>query len=97
MLNIITGINWSKTLAKHVSCESKCKFDGRKFNSDQWWNNDKCCCESKKHSVCEKGYVWNPSACYCENRKYLAILWIIQWLFAIKSYTQKKQILMKKI
>ena len=36
------GINESKTLAKHISCECKCRFDERKCNSDQWWNNDKC-------------------------------------------------------
>ena len=29
--NIITRINESKTLAKHISCEFKCKFDDRKF------------------------------------------------------------------
>ena len=40
VFNMITGINKSKTLTKHLSC--KCKFDGRKCNSDQWWNNDKC-------------------------------------------------------
>ena len=28
--NIITGINESKTLTKHVSCKCKYKFDGRK-------------------------------------------------------------------
>ena len=38
---MITEINESKTLTKHISYECKCKF-GRKCNSDQWWNNDKC-------------------------------------------------------
>ena len=39
---MITGINESKTLKKHnISCESNCKFDGRKCNSDQWWNKNK--------------------------------------------------------
>ena len=42
---MITRINESKTLTKHISCECKneinCKFDGRKCNSDQLWNNDK--------------------------------------------------------
>ena len=38
---MITEINESKTLAKDISCECKCKFDGRICNSDQWWNNDK--------------------------------------------------------
>ena len=42
VFNMITGINKSKNLTKHISCKCKCKFDGRKCNSDQWWNNDKC-------------------------------------------------------
>ena len=40
VFNMITGINESKTLTKHISCEFKCKLDGRKCNSDQLWNND---------------------------------------------------------
>ena len=36
VLNMITGINESKTLKKHVSRVCKCRFDGRKCNSDQW-------------------------------------------------------------
>ena len=36
VFNMIAGINESKTLIDHISCEFKCKFDGRKFNSDQW-------------------------------------------------------------
>ena len=35
VLNMITGINESKTLTQHISCECKCKFDGRKRNSNQ--------------------------------------------------------------
>ena len=35
MDNMITGINESKTLTSHISSECKCKFDGRKCNSDQ--------------------------------------------------------------
>ena len=37
-----------KALTKHISCECKCKFDGRKCNSDQWCNNDECLCEYKR-------------------------------------------------
>ena len=40
VFNIITGINESKTLKKHMSCEYKCKFHGRKCNLNQKWNND---------------------------------------------------------
>ena len=35
VFNMITGISVSKILTKHISCESKCKFDGRKCISDQ--------------------------------------------------------------
>ena len=66
VFNIITAINESKTLTKHISCECKCKFHGRSCNSDQWWNNDKCRCECKKCHVCEKDYVWNPATCNYE-------------------------------
>ena len=59
--NIIEGVNESKTLTKHISWKCKCKFDEKKYNSDQWWNNDKCQCECKKRHLCEKEYVWNPA------------------------------------
>ena len=35
ILNMITGINESKTLTKQILCECKCKYDGRKCYSDQ--------------------------------------------------------------
>ena len=66
MWNIITGINESKT-AKHVSCEFKCKFDGR--NSHQWLNDNKCWCWFEKSHLCEKDQVWNPATCVFENWK----------------------------
>ena len=56
----------------HISCECKCKFDGRKCNSNQKWNIDKCPCEFKKHNICEKDYIWNPGSSSCQNGKYLA-------------------------
>ena len=54
VFNIISGINKSKTLTKHISRECKSKLDGKKCNSNQWWNHDKCQCECKKHYICEK-------------------------------------------
>ena len=42
MFSMITGIIELKTLTKLVSCDCKCKFDGRKYNSNQKWNNDQC-------------------------------------------------------
>ena len=66
---MITGKNKSKTLTKDISCKCKRKFDGRKCNSNQWWNNDTCRCECEKIHECKKVYVWNPSKCICENGK----------------------------
>ena len=55
-----------------MSCKCKCRFDGGKCNSDEWWNNNKCWCECKNCHVCEKDYVLNLATCSCENGKYLA-------------------------
>ena len=74
VFNFITGINESKTLTKHISCECECKFDGTECNSNQSWNNNKCWCECKKIHIFEKEYIWNPSTCIYENVKYLACI-----------------------
>ena len=63
---MITGINESKTLTKHILC----KFDSRKCKSGITINVSasvkKTLSEYKKH------YVWNPATCNCENGKYFA-------------------------
>ena len=41
-------------LSKVISLECKCKFNGRKCNSNQKWNSDKCQCECENHHVFEK-------------------------------------------
>ena len=58
MFNMITGINESKTLTKHISCECKCRFDGGKCNSDQWCNNGKCRWEYK-NAMCVKKIMFS--------------------------------------
>ena len=73
VFSMITGKNESKKLTKHISCKCKCKFNGRKCDSDQWWSNDKCQCECKKSHACEKDYAWKPATCSSKNgKKYLA-------------------------
>ena len=92
LFNIITGINESQTLTKHISCKCKCRFNRRKCNSGEWSNNDKCRCECKKLHVCEKDYVRNPSTCNCENEKYLANIMdnsAIMCDEAVKSYEEE--------
>ena len=64
MFNMITGINESKTLTKHISCKCKCRFDGGiAINVNV---------KIKELMHVKKDYVWNPAKCNCENGKCLA-------------------------
>ena len=47
LIKMVTRINELKTLAKNISWKCKCKYDGRKYNWIQYWNNNKCGCECK--------------------------------------------------
>ena len=99
---MITGINESKTLTNYISCE--CKFDGEKCNSNQWWNNDKCQCESTKYIFIFIFGILLHVAVKMENIE--QVLWMIRELRVMKllSHTVKtwklgctmKQILMKR-
>ena len=98
-----TGIYESKTLAKHITCQCKFKFDVTKFTSVQWWNNDKCPCECKKHHICEKDYTWNPSTCSYENGKCLASIMDDSTIVCVeimnaeaKSYDEETNFIEKK-
>ena len=46
-----------KNLTKDILCECKCKFDGKKCNSNQKWNKDTCRCECKKDHTCKKDHI----------------------------------------
>ena len=72
MFNVITGINELKRLTKDISCKCKCKFDSRKCNSDQKWNNDKCRCECKRHNIFGEDHIWNAATWSYKDDKYLA-------------------------
>ena len=64
-------INEPKHL-KHISCASRCTFDGRKYDSKQKWNNDSCQCECKKaikHWVSEEYFAWNLSIKPCKCKQ----------------------------
>ena len=40
VFNMITKINEQKTLRKHLLLKYLCKFDSKKCNWNQIWNND---------------------------------------------------------
>ena len=45
ILNMIIGKNKSKKFTKQISCECKCRFNGKKCNLEQSQNNNKYRCE----------------------------------------------------
>ena len=65
VFNIVTGLNESEILTKHISYECECKFHGTKSNSNLTWNNNKCRCECK--NIGWKILYWIPSTCSCKN------------------------------
>ena len=82
VFNMITRINESKTLIKHMSCECKCKFDCSKYNSSLKWNKNRRqyeCKSLKKHHVCKNiklyGILVNIIAKMVNIWK---VLWVIQ-------------------
>ena len=48
VFNMITGINESKILTKDRSCECKCRFDGKIFNSNKGGTTINVCVSVKK-------------------------------------------------
>ena len=51
--NKTEGLN-TQQVTIDISCRRKCHFDGRKCNSNQKWNNDKCQCECKNLTYVKK-------------------------------------------
>ena len=77
VLNLMTLNNETRHIKCHETCKCICRLDKFICNSKQWWNNDKCRCESKElidKGVCDKGYVWNPSNCECECDKFAVLV-----------------------
>ena len=69
---MITGINESKTLTKHISCE--CKVDLIKENVIQINGGImiNVNVSVKNVNYVKKNHAWNSATCICKNRKYLA-------------------------
>ena len=67
MFNEITGINETRTLKKHISCDRKCKFDVGKCNSINGGIMINVDVSVKNAMYVKKDYVWSPATCSCEN------------------------------
>ena len=70
VFNMISKINESKTLAKHISYKCECKFSESKCNLHEKWNKDKCRskCKNKKKTSCAQNIFFLES---CYNGKYI--------------------------
>lgn len=69
---MIKGVNKWKTLAKRISCEGRCEFDGRICNPGQKRTIiGVSVIHSKAHktSRVKKDYIWNSITCSCECDK----------------------------
>ena len=62
--NMITNKNEANTMAEHLSCDCKCKFNSTTCNSNQEWNIKSYQCGYKNYCKCKKDHSWNPSASF---------------------------------
>ena len=72
VFNLMSGVNETRFLVQHESCECKCGLNESVCNSKQNWNPGERWCEYKEldnWGSCEKYYMWNPSACDYECNK----------------------------
>ena len=69
---MISTINESKTLTEHMSCKCKFKFESKKYNANQKWNNNECWCDCEHvKNICEKESYLELCNMYWENGKYV--------------------------
>ena len=54
VFSMIRRKNEGKTLVKHISCDSECKFVRTTCTSNQKWNNDKCQYNCQMYRTCKK-------------------------------------------
>ena len=68
----MSGVNQTRFLVQHKSCESKCELNEVLCKSKQIWNRNECCYERKELDewvFCKNDSIWNASTCDCECGK----------------------------
>ena len=88
---MIADRNKPKTVANHKSYECKCRFDAKDVIQINGGIATKCQCKCKKIM-----YVKNIMSeilvhVFVTMKNIQQVLWMIQRLFVIKLYTQKKK------
>ena len=72
VFNLVSGTNEKRRIEWHETCKCKRRFNSSVCNNKQWWNYDKCRCESEElidKGVCDKEFAWIPSNCECKCYK----------------------------
>ena len=84
VFNMVTGISESKTLTKDISCECKCKFDGKNvihINGETTTNVDR---SVKKFVNMKKIKFEILLLIIAKKENIYEVLWMIQLLFVMK-------------
>ena len=89
--NSLKDLNLS--LINHLPYSFKCAFDGRKCNSDQWWNNNKC----KNVMYVEKIIFGILPHVIVKMENILQVLWMIQGLRVMKLYNKMMKTRTRKL
>ena len=93
VFNIITRINESKTLTKHIPCKCKFRFDGRKCNSEKKGTTINVNVSEKmwKNITCAKKIVFEILLHVVEIMINISkVLLMIQWLHLTKVSKKQK-------
>ena len=62
----MSGVNETRFLVEHESCECKYGLNKSVCNSKQKWNHDECRCKCKvldDLGFCKNDYMWNHCMC----------------------------------
>ena len=70
LFNLMSGVNETKVLVQHKSCDCNGRLNGSEDNMEQKWNHDECRCKCKQldyWNSCKHSDMCNPSTCDCEE------------------------------
>ena len=72
VFNLVSGVNETRFLVQHKSCECTCRLNESVCNLKQKWNHNECRCECKElddWSSRKNDDMWNRSTYECECNK----------------------------
>ena len=92
VFHLMLGVNKTRFIVQHKSCEYKSGFEESERNSKQKWKRDECRRELD-WSSCEKDYTWNLTTSICKGSK----AWKIGEYLDIKNGSCEKRLIDKLV